>query len=75
MNKELIETVMTTIQEPEVTDAGVAAVVSRLQAYSAGISGMVNRLPPETTITTAAVTEGGATNRAMLLPKIEKTEQ
>lgn len=74
---------MTTIQEPEVTDAGVAAVVSRLQAYSAGITGMLSMLPPEATMTTAttpngaaAVTGGGANNKsAMLLPKIEKTEQ
>lgn len=45
--KDLIETVITTIQEPEVTDEGVAAVVSRLQAYSAGITGLVDSLPPE----------------------------
>lgn len=30
-----------------VTDEGVAAVVSRLQAYSARINGVVESLPPE----------------------------
>lgn len=45
--QDLIETVMSTIQEPEVTDEGVAAVVARLQAYSAGVTGLVDSLPPE----------------------------
>lgn len=38
---------ITTIQQPEVTDAGVAAVMARLQAYSAGINRLVDALPPE----------------------------
>lgn len=52
--QDLIETVMTTIQEPDVTDEGVAAVVSRLQAYSAGITGLVDTLPPEGSSTSGA---------------------
>ncbi|CAN0213598.1 unnamed protein product, partial [Hapterophycus canaliculatus] len=45
--QDLIETVITTIQQPEVTEAGVAAVMARLQAYSAGINRLVDALPPE----------------------------
>lgn len=36
-----------TIQEPEVTEAGVAAVLARLHDYSAGITGLVDSIPPE----------------------------
>lgn len=45
--QDLIETVISTIQEPEVTEAGVAAVMARLQAYSDGINRLVETLPPE----------------------------
>ncbi|CAM9776744.1 unnamed protein product [Ectocarpus sp. 8 AP-2014] len=45
--EDLIETVISTIQEPEVTEAGVAAVMARLQAYSDGINRLVETLPPE----------------------------
>lgn len=38
--------VITTIQEPEVTEAGIAAVMSRLQAYSACMAGLMDSLPP-----------------------------
>eukprot|EP00903_Cladosiphon_okamuranus_P014997 g13877.t1 len=46
--EDLIETIISTIQEPEVTEAGVAAVMGKLQAYSAGINLMVDALPPDT---------------------------
>ncbi|CAN0071683.1 unnamed protein product [Sphacelaria rigidula] len=67
---------MTTIQEPDVTDAGVAAVVARLQAYSAGISAMVNNLPPDATSVTpnGSMEGGGVSNKATILPKIESAD-
>lgn len=39
---------ISTIQEPEITEAGVAAVMAKLQAYSAGINLLVDALPPDT---------------------------
>lgn len=46
-DQDLIETVISTIQEPEVTEAGVAVVMAKLQAYSAGINRLVDSLPPD----------------------------
>lgn len=48
LTQDLIETVISTIQEPEVTEAGVAAVMAKLHAYSAGINRLVDSLPPNT---------------------------
>lgn len=46
--QDLIETVISTIQGPEITEAGVATVMAKLQAYSAGINLLVDALPPDT---------------------------
>ena len=46
--QDLIETIISTIKEPEVTEAGVAAVMAKLQAYSSGVSLLVDALPPDT---------------------------
>eukprot|EP00752_Nemacystus_decipiens_P013292 g11773.t1 len=46
--EDLIETVISTIQEPEITEAGIAAVMAKLQAYSTGINQLVDALPPGT---------------------------
>lgn len=64
---------MTTIQAPEVTDDGVAAVVARLQAYSAGISGMVASLPPETSNGATIIASRGGDKS--FLPKTEHSRQ
>lgn len=58
--QDLIETIISTIQAPEVTEAGVAAVVGKLQAYSAGINLLVDALPPDT----ANGSDGGLGARA-----------
>lgn len=46
--QDLVETVISTIQEPEITEADVAAVMAKLQAYSAGVNLLADALPPDT---------------------------
>lgn len=57
--QDLIETVISTIKEPEVTDAGVAAVMAKLQAYSSGINLLVDALPPDAANGTGTGTDAG----------------
>lgn len=45
--QDLIETVINTIQEPEVTDVGVSAVITSLQTYNAVMNSLLEGLPPD----------------------------